>query len=301
MSPWHIDENNGRFLVNEALSTSCDVSNARLEDENKENNPSKKRSSSLRLKTRMPKIRVKSINIIHRKNEHAWEKFDDESKSSDDKKDIDENIDSELVSVHSIDSSIVSALSIDDSFAPSASPKLPSKWFSKAIVDLKKSPHPKPVNRSISESKLQPKPPIINRSKTDSAAIFISQNFSSSTPPAIIRVPSFSEFKQAEEEDNSSITPTIVKGKKHRERKILGGSEIITTPIVGSVLPVTKTFNENTARKDAEELSTQSSFFHQKRNKFVKEMKYMYGRIALLNCLRKPKEHELERATGCLT
>ena len=294
-----LNENDGRFMIDEALTTNCDASNTRLEGDNKENNPGKK-LSIFKLKPSMPKIRIKSINIIHRKNDNQWEKFDDESKSSEDKQELHENIDLELVSVHSIDSSIVSSLSIDDSFAPSASPKLPSKWFSKAIVDLKKSPHPKEINRSISESKLPPKPLVVNRSKTDSAAVLISQNFSSSTPPVIIRVPSFSEFKEAEEEE-LSITPDIVKGRIRRKRTIVGDSGIITTPIVGAILPVTETFDENPTRTEAEELSTQSSFFHQKRNKFVKEIKYICSRIALLNCFRRPKEHELERATGCLT
>ena len=296
-----IDENDGAFLINEQLTTNCDMPcNGDSKTSNSEKNASKKHhpSANFRLKASMPKIRVEKIKIINMKS--PWEKFENESKSSEEKQEIDEKLDDELASVNSSDnscvSSLASSLSKDDSSEFSI-PQMPSKWFSKAVVDIKRSSQLKSLNRSRSEndSKMPSKPPIITtRRKSDSAVVVIAQH---SSPPTIIRVPSKSEFEVAEEEE----AVDIIKGRIRRHRKRCINSEVITTPVVGVVLPCSDCFDKIPTPTDAEEGSTQSSFFRQKKNKFAVELKYIYGRISLLNCFRKPKKHKLERATGCLT
>ena len=125
------------------------------------------------------------------------------------------------------------------------------------------------------------------------------RKLSSASPPAIIHVPNKECIKE-EPEQRLSANIDLLKGQRRRyHHKTCSNSEIIIAPIVG----VTASLNNHSKRAstpNTEESSIQS-FFDTKKNMFVEELKYIYRRLSLLNCLNKPKEREFERADGCLT
>ena len=125
------------------------------------------------------------------------------------------------------------------------------------------------------------------------------QKKSSASPPAIIHVPS-KEHIEEKPEQGLSKNFDLLKGERRRyHHKTHTNSEIIIAPIVG----VTASLNNHGKRvntPDTEEPSAQS-FFDPKKNIFVEELKYVYRRLLLLNCVKKPKKRKFERAAGCLT
>ena len=127
----------------------------------------------------------------------------------------------------------------------------------------------------------------------------IGQKLSSSSPPAIIHIPS---NKSAQSYQSPSENDDLLKGQRQRyHRKKSNDSEIIITPLVGVTASINNYSNRSITPETESEGSSAASFFDQKRNAFINEVRHIYRCFSLLNCLKRSKKHEFERSPGCLT
>ena len=131
----------------------------------------------------------------------------------------------------------------------------------------------------------------------------IGKKLSSSSPPAIIHIPSNKFINEPRTDHQSpSLNAVLLKGQRQRyHRKKSNDSEIIITPLVGVTASIHNYSNRTITPETESEGSSAQSFFDQKKNTFINELKHVYRRFSLLNCLKRSKGHDFERSPGCLT